>query len=342
MIGVVQLATIREVAKEAGVSIGTVSRYLNGYQLKKSNMINIKRAIEKLGYVENIIAKGLKNNRSLSIGVVINSLTDVFATSIVSYLETYLEKNNYSLLLCDYQNDYERLERKLEFLKSRSVDGMVVFHVEKKLDVLQKMKESGIAIVAVDSPIKNFKTDTVLVDNYQASYNVVDRLFEMGHEKIGIVAGSTHRFIGNERLNGYIDSMKRKNIYQEGLVVMGDYTKESGYEKTKELLCNQEITALYSTNYYMTLGAVQALYEGKYSIPRDISVVGFDHFELSDIIQPKLTAVEQPIQKMGDMIGKLILERIDSAIDNQYTTAELDTTLLWRDSVRDIKKDIAK
>ena len=141
------MVTIREVAKEAGVSIGTVSRFLNGYQLKKNNMTTIQRAIDKLGYEENIIAKGLKNNRSMSIGVVVNSLTDVFATSIVSSLESFLEVNNYSLLLCDYQNDHNRLAHKMEFLRTRSVDGIVVFHLEENLPILKTLQDENIAIV---------------------------------------------------------------------------------------------------------------------------------------------------------------------------------------------------
>jgi LacI family transcriptional regulator len=330
------LVTIREVAAQAGVSIGTVSRFLNGKQLKKENMENIEKAIKELGYEENIIAKGLKNNKSLSIGVLVNSLTDIFATSIVSHLENHLEENNYSIILSDYQNDNKRLEKKLEFMKSRSVDGVVIFHLEENLPILTKMKEQKIAIVAVDAPIKNLKVDTVLVDNYQASFKAVDTLFELGHNKIGVIAGQTGRYIGNERLNGYIDSMKQKGIYNKEFIEIADYTRQSGYMKTKELLKNQKITAIYSTNYYMTLGAVQAIQEANLSIPQDISIIGFDHFELVDIIQPKLTVIEQPIEKMGEMIGKLILEQIKNEFENRYTTVELETNLLLRDSVKKI------
>lgn len=332
------MTTIREVAKKSGVSIGTVSRYLNGYQLKKANMENIRRVINELGYKENIIAKGLKTNQSLSIGVLINSLTDVFATSIVSVLENYLEKNNYSLLLCDYQNDYKRLETKLEFLRSRSVDGIVVFHVEKNLPILRKFREEGIAIVAVDSPIKGLKTDTVLVDNYQASFHAVDKLYEQGHRKIGIIAGTPDRYIGSERLKGYVESMKVKNIYSENLVVTGDYTKDGGYRAALKLLENTEITAIYSTNYYMTLGLVEAIFEKGKKIPKDISVIGFDHFEISDIIQPKLTVIEQPIEDMGTTIGQLILNDISGKKKGVYTKIELSTHILWRDSVQKIEK----
>lgn len=340
-IGGMRLVTIREVAKEADVSIGTVSRYLNGHQLKQKNQTNIKKAIKKLGYKENIIAKGLKNNRSLSIGVLVNSFTDIFAMSIVSYLENYLEKYNYSFLLCDYQNNNKRLKEKLAFLENRFVDGMVIFPLDKNLDCLKQSIAKHIAIVAVDAPIKTIKTDTVLVDNYDASYEVVEKLFKFGHKKIGIIAGKTDRFIGRKRLAGYIDSMKNKNIYNEKLIAVGNYTKESGYIKTKQLIERNQLTALYSTNYYMTIGAIQALIEENYSIPKDISLIGFDHFGLSNIMQSKLTAVEQPIEEIGLTIGKLILKQINHSTLDQPLTIELKTKLVWRDSVRELKKDLA-
>lgn len=333
------MVTIREVAKEAGVSLGTVSRYLNGHQLKKVNMDRIGEAIDKLGYRENMIAKGLKNNKSRSVGVVINTLTDVFATSIVGHLESYLEENNFSLILCDYQNDLEKLEKKLDFLYSRSVDGVVVFHVEKEVAMLKKMKKENIPIIAVDAPIGNFLTDTVLVDNYQASHQVVEKFIELGHKEIGIIAGSQDRFIGKERLNGYIDAMKESGFYSPSLIKIGDYTKESGHSKTQEILNEHKLTALYTTNYYMTLGSVQALYENGVKIPDDVSLIGFDHFELSDILQPKLSVIEQPVEMMGNMIGKLLIDRIKGVlIKEEKKIIELPTSLLWRDSVKKIKK----
>ena len=130
--------------------------------------------------------------------------------------------------------------------------------------------------------------------------------------------------------------MKIKGIFSKKLVVNGDYTKEAGYIGALKLLENREVTAIYSTNYYMTLGVVQALFEKKVKIPEDISIIGFDHFELSDIIEPKLTVIEQPIKEMGIKIGELILERIKDKKQAQTTTVEINTRLLWRSSVKKI------
>ncbi|MFD1900201.1 substrate-binding domain-containing protein [Enterococcus termitis] len=127
--------------------------------------------------------------------------------------------------------------------------------------------------------------------------------------KIGIIAGSQDRFIGRERLNGYVDAMKKLGLYEPSIIKIGDYKKESGYLNAKQLLAEEKITALYSTNYYMTLGAVQAIYERQLIIPEDVSVIGFDHFELSDILQPKLTVVEQPVQQIGETIGALLIQK---------------------------------
>ncbi|MDR0921588.1 MAG: LacI family transcriptional regulator [Lactobacillales bacterium] len=327
-------ATIRDVAKASGVSVGTVSRYLNGHVLKKENMKKIEEAIKTLNFEENMIAKGLRHKKTRSIGVLINSLTDVFATSIVTYLENYLEERNYTLILGDYQNDYNRLEKKLEFLKSRSVDGVVVFHLEHKLPVLEKYKEDKIPVIAVDSPIRDFVTDVVVVNNHKASYEAIGKLIEKGHEEIGIIAGTQDRYIGYNRLEGAVKKLEEFHLYNPKMIKIGDYLQESGYKLTKELLQeNPEITALYTMNYYMTLGAVQALLELRKKIPEDISIIGFDNFALTDIIQPKLTVVAQPVQKIGETVGKLILEDIEAGEFTQNKQVHLETEFLLGDSV---------
>ena len=330
------MATIRDVAKLAGVSVGTVSRYLNGFQLKNKNMQNIATAIKELNYEENIIAKGLKTNKSLSIGVVINSLTDVFATSIVTALESYLEANNYSIILCDYQQSPGKLSQKLEFLKTRSVDGVIVFHVEKTLPIFEDYQKAGIPIVTIDCPIEDFETDAILVDNVGASFHAVEKLIEMGHQNIGVIAGTQDRYIGRKRLVGYETALKAANlpIVNEHIKV-ADYTKESGYLKTKELLKqDQPVTAIYATNYYMTLGAMQAIFEEKLAIPEDISIIGFDYFELSDIFQPLLSVIKQPVEEIGTVAGEIILKRIKGDYTDYPMIKKLDTTMLWRDSVK--------
>lgn len=338
------MATIRDVAREAGVSIGTVSRYLNGVTLKKNNMKNIKLAIEKLNYKENMIAKGLKNNRSLSIGVVINSLTDVFATSIVTSLESYLEEHNYSIMICDYQNDLKKLKRKLEFLKNRSIDGLILFHVEDRIPILDEFKEEGTPIILIDCPIEGFDTDVFLVDNRNASRKVTEFLLEQKHTKIAIIAGDQKNYIGRERLKGFIDAIKSKELdISKEYIKFGDYTKESGYRLSKELLeLDNRPTAIYSTNYYMTLGTIQAIYEKKLNIPEDISIVGFDSFEMSNIFEPKLTTIRQPVEEIGRKAGELILRRIKEETDEDESVRIIKTEILWNNSVSICKEKIIK
>jgi len=330
------MATIREVAKVAGVSVGSVSRYLNGYRLKKENMENIQQAIEELQFKENIIAKGLKNKKTLAVGVVINSLTDVFATSIVSYLETFLEQNNYSILICDYNGDLDRLKIKLDFLYNRSVDGLVIFHLEEKLPILEKMQNEGVFIVAVDAPIKDFTSDAVLIDNYAASYQATSKLIEYGHKQIGIIAGDTSKYIGKQRLLGYEMAMKEHGFYNQSFIKLSDYTRETGRKKTLELLKEEHLTALYTVNYYTTLGAVQALRQLKLEVPEDISLVGFDYFETFDIFSPKLNVIVQPVKQIAEKISDVLLRKLQGIDIDTYEKIELSTDILWRESVKKI------
>lgn len=330
-----QLATIRDVAKEAGVSLGTVSRYLNGYTLKEENMAKISAAIKKLSFKQNYIAKGLKTKKSHAIGVVVNALTDVFAASIITSLEYFLEENNYELIICDYQNDLSNLNQKLNFLNLRNIDGIVLFHVEQTLPILNKLKENGIPIIAVDTPISGFSCDTVLLDNFQASADVVKALYQKGHRKIGIISGGQQGYVGSQRLQGYVTTMKKYGLFDRSLVAGGSHLKISSYDATRQLLeNNHQITALYSTNYYMTVGAIQAINELNLKIPTDISFIGFDDYDLSQVLKPQLTVVAQPVHQMGREIGKIILKRVSEPVIEPYQTKLFKGKIIWRDSAK--------
>lgn len=333
-------ATIRDVAKEANVSVGTVSRYLNGQQLKKSNMEAVEKAIKKLEYKENIIAKGMKNNITKSVGVVINTLTDIFATSIVTSLESILEINDYSLVICDYQQDEEKLEHKLKFLRSRNVDAIVLFHVEDNLSVLDDFREANIPILSIDCPISNGINDAIVIDNYDASYQALDILYSNNHTDIGIIAGSLDRYTGRERFRGCEDFFKQHNkLIDDHYVYYGNYQKIDGYDAMNYFLSlKKRPTAIYTINYYMTIGAIQSIHEHGLKIPEDISLVGFDYLDIFDVFDVNITMVEQPLKQIGEKAATMILDRLKSKQgNNQPCTITMPIKMHIGNSVKKIQ-----
>lgn len=333
-------STIRDVAKRAGVALGTVSRYLNGCRLREDNKLKIEKAILELGFKENIIAKGLKNNRSMTIGVVIGSITDIFSTSIVSAVERVLEKENYSVILCDYEGKDDKLEWKLQFLLNRSVDGLILFAGDKSPGILEEYYKNGIPVVVLDHILPEAGVDTVLADNANASFRAAERLIHSGHKRIAIINGPENSYVSKERYRGFLEALNLYNLNPDSLLVKsGGFSSQGGYCAALELLKHDfPPTALYITNYYMTLGAMMAINELNIKIPDELSVIGFDHFELSDVIKPALTVIEQPVNEIGEIAGRIILKRLKGNYAGFPETHCIKTRMLVRDSIADINK----
>jgi len=331
--------TIRDVAKRAKVSLGTVSRYLNGYSLREQNRARIEEAIRELGFRENIIAKGLKNNRSMTVGVVLASLTDLFATSVITAAESILARENYSIIVCDFESSQDKLDRKLRFLKSRSVDGLILFPGRcNGSEALQEYRDDGIPVVIVNDDMPSFQTDKVTVDNDNASFRAVEWLIHQNHRNIAIINGDLDTYTGRERYKGYLEALQTYDIKpRDEWIACGHFSTRGGYEAAKSLLSLQQPpTAVYITNYYMTFGAVIAVNERKVRIPDDISIVGFDHFELSDVINPPLTVVEQPTDRIGEMAARTVIRRIRGDHDDFPVRISIKTRMMIGDSVRKI------
>ena len=328
--------TIRDVAKRANVSLGTVSRYLNGYTLREENRLKVERAIKELGFKQNIIAKGLKSNRSMTIGVVIDDFTNIFCTSIVTSIEKTVEKENYSIILCDYEGDTAKLEQKLNFLRDRFVDGLVLFSNNVHLSIMDEYIQNGIPVVIVNEDIPGFNSDMVLVDNASASFRAVERFIHANHTKIAVINGPSDSWVSCQRFEGYKQALRAYDIPIESRwIKYGNFTTVGGYLATKEFFEKSDVpTALYVTNYYMTMGAVMAIHELNIKVPQELSIIGFDYFELSDVIKPSLTLIEQPTSKMGEIAGSLIIKRIKGDYSDYPQVCRLHTRMIVRDSVR--------
>lgn len=314
------MVTAKDVAALAGVSLGSVSNYLNGKRQRKSTSENIKNAMEQLNYHKNIIASGLKKNRTMSIGIVINQLTDYFSMSIISVIERYVEKYGYSIMVCDYHDDKERFEKKINFLLNRSIDAIIVFHQDHVTPMLKKAYKERVPIIAIDAPIKGLPSDAVIVNNYESSKIGVNYLIKKGYKNIGIITGSSKNYISNERQRGYEDALRQNNILiRNNYIWHGNYTIEAGYQGYNELVkTTPKLDALFIINYYMSLGAISAYRQEPHH--KKLKILVYDHFFVNDIFYPEISSIEQPIEQIGNKAGKLIIERLTNSVNSGFKT----------------------
>ncbi|TPR55134.1 LacI family DNA-binding transcriptional regulator [Enterococcus sp. OL5] len=301
------MASIRDVAQLAGVSVGTVSRYLNGQQLKQSNMEKIASAIETLDYKENIIAKGLKNNRSFSLGLLMNSISSRFGSEVVSGIEKVAEENGYSLLLSGFSNSPKKNEEKVEFLLKHAVDGVIVFLSGEECSDIMKLTHVHVPIVSLNSPDVTNVADVLLLNDHQSVFDVISHYLAAGHKKIGYLSAPQSDHTAGERLSGAQAAMA--NGEAEMKIVVGDYTRQSGYRGTEELV-EWGATAIFVSNYNMSVGALECFNQKGLIIGKDIVFGHYDY--LSEAEQSLLSqiTVNPPAEQMGEKAAKLVLERI--------------------------------
>jgi len=292
----------------------------------------------ELGFKENFIAKGLKNNRTMAIGIVISNLTDIFSTSIVTVIEREVEKYNYCIILCDYGGKFEKQEEKLRFLKDRSVDGVILYPVGNYLEIINEYIEDNIPIIVLNEDIPGIEIDKVLVDNSNSSFRAVEQLINANHRRIAIINGTKEAYVSKERFKGYIEALQLYDIQiEDKWIKYGNFLCADAYQMTKELMTSDDRpTALYITNYHMTIGAVMALNDLNIKIPDDISVIGYDYFEISNVIKPALTLIEQPYQKIGEVAAELLIRRIKGDYTDYPQKICLNTKMILRDSVKTI------
>lgn len=332
-------ATIRDVAKLAGVSTATVSKCINGVTVKERNRTSIENAIETLGFKVNVIARGLKTNKTMTVGVLIPSLENIFATSIVSHIERILLQYGYSTIICDYNQDTGLENSKFDFLIDKSVDGIIIMPLGITADKIHAAIESDISVVLIDRTIKGLECDVVMVDNLNASYNAVEKLIMMGHKEIGIICGPQNIFTAQERLKGYMRVYEDYNMKVDAENIRyGDYEVHSGYELMIGFLERKAPpTAVFVTNYEMTLGAIMAINERNVRIPEELSFIGFDNQQLAKVIKPSLTIIVQPIQQIGESAANLIIKRLKNDKGNFPYMFRLKTEIIEGQSISEIR-----
>ncbi len=298
----------------------------------------IEQAIRELGFRVNEIARGLKTNRTMTVGILIPSLENIFCTSIVANVENILLQQGYSTIICDYREDRQLEHGRLDFLVNKMVDGIIYMPLDHEGVHVERLLASEIPVILIDRPLQGIACDTVLVDNLNASYHAVEQLLVLGHRSIGIISGPDDIYTARERLKGYRRVHEDYAIpVDEGLVLAGDYKVESGFRLMESFLQRPvRPTAVYITNYEMTLGAIMALNENRTRVPEELSVIGFDNLQMARIVKPTLTIVVQPMQVIGETAASLLLRRLKGDLTGFPAIHRLKTELVLGESVRSL------
>lgn len=307
--------TIKDLSKYTSLSLGTISKYINGGNVKPANKKLIDEAIEALHYNVNQFARGLRTNQSRTIGIIIPSLENFFCTSLVAYIEEKLYKHQLSVMVCSYQEDSTREQEQLKFLQMKNVDAIVIVPTNnsKTAELVSEIIKSGTYCVAVDRKLVGVDCDTVEINNFEIAKDVTKLLIAKGHTRIGFLGTGQTTLTAIERYNGYRDALEENELeFDPKLVKFGNNFTNGAYRVAKELLTMpKRPTALFATNYDTTLGALNAINELNLTIPEDVSLVGFDNLSVAQIVKPSLTIVAQPMQEIAE-------KTVDRIIENMY------------------------
>ena len=335
-------ATMKDIARQTGLGLATISSYFNGGNVREKNRIKIEAAIEELHYEVNEVARGLKTNATRTIGVVIPELNNTFCAEIITGREDVLRSHGYATIVCDCRTDRKLEQEAVEFLIRRRVDGIINMPVDEEGKHLRKFQKTGKPIVLIDRRIQGISCDSVLVDNRKAAEDAVQCFIKNGHRNIGIIGGPEGIFTAQERLLGYSKALKEAGIPIRGsLIFHGDYTIQGGVRGLEELVrSNPDMTAVFVTNYEMTMGAMIGVNELGIKIPEQLSMIGFDNLQFARACNPKLTIVSQPTDGIAREVARIMLEHLENGKqkNEECFSEKLQTEIIEGKSVSFLSK----
>jgi LacI family transcriptional regulator len=332
------MATIKDVAKQARVSVGTVSNVISGaVPVRPELRRRVDAAIQQLDYHPNYVARSLKVKRTRTLGMMISDITNPFFPELVRGAEDACLEKGYFLFTLNTDDRVDQERRVLSLLRSRRVDGILLVVSPGQGDPRHIIKtlEAGIPIVALDRIVPGLHLDSVSVDNVKGARVCVRHLLMMGHRKVAIIGGSPTLQTAQDRLQGYLEALIEANIdVDPELILAGDFRQESGYLLGKDLLLRRDRpTALFVSNGMMTLGVLEAMEEIGLSCPGDLALATFDDLRIARFFRPHLTSVVQPAHMIGYQGATLLIQRVLGEIDSQVPVSiRLDPELKIRES----------
>jgi LacI family transcriptional regulator len=337
--------TIYDIAAEVGTSTATVSRVLSnsGYPVREELRNHIMKAANQLNYTPNMVGRMLKKNESHDIGVIIPTISNPFYTQLVLGIELEARKRGYNILLCNSFREAAAEKKYLESLYQKRVSGIILSSVDENHEYLRHMKEKGVHIVLVDQIIDDLQCSRIGFDYIKGGMIAVEYLIKAGHRNIAFLSSPLTRRSRKETLEGYRLALIKNEIEfrKENLIVSeseeesrnGTYEYENGKMLAQKVLeLEDRPTAIFAVNDMTAFGVINKLLSCGIRVPEDISVIGFDNIDMSSMIHPPLTTVNQPAYETGRQASRLLLDGIESG-GSEDMSMTLEPTLIIRSSV---------
>jgi LacI family transcriptional regulator, repressor for deo operon, udp, cdd, tsx, nupC, and nupG len=327
------MATIQDVAKEAGVSVATVSRVLNNSpSVSPDTRKNVLAAIKTLNYQPNLLGRNLRRMETRMILVLLPNISNSFYSKIVKGIEDVAHSNGYNIMLCNTNLDKQREKLYLDLLKNRLADGVIFMAPELNKKELNEIGKQ-FPVVQCCEYIKGANVSHVTIDNNQAAKKMVKHLISLGHKRIAMIS-CKNKFVSTyEREEGYKKALEECGIAPEAsLIKYGDFTFKSGLDAMKQILnASEKPTAVFTISDMMAIGAIKAIKSWGLKVPEDIAVAGFDNVSFASMYDPALTTISQNQYALGCTAMDLLLEIIRKDI-KQPQELILDHELILRES----------
>lgn len=308
--------TIKEVAQMAGVSVTTVSQIINqkGGRFSEATKQRVLKVIEEQEYSPNYFASNIIAKKSKTIGVIVPDFSEQFAAAILKEIKHQLEKQGYYLIICESDHEFDKEQELLNQLANIAVEGILLFtpndHQDKKLFKNGRFRD--IPVIFADRGLNDGFYGTIKIDEYSGVYRAIEWLLAQGHRKIGLIIDNSEHYHLAERFEAY-----QQALLDCGLLIEEKYIKQmpltiaGGYQGASELLNETDVSAIFCCDDMVAIGCYQAIYDSGKIMDQEITVVGFDGGEVTQIVRPQIKSVHQPYKKLG----KAYAEKIQMAID---------------------------
>lgn len=332
-----QMASIREVAREAGVSIGTVSNVFNRPDVvAEHTRQRVEEAVDRLGYVVNASARSLRHGRSPTLGLIVMDVRNPFFTEVARGLEDAASQAGYMVVLGNSDGSEAKERQYLRVLEEQRVQGVVLTPVAQDQRELEWLRERGMHVVLLDRPATNPTMCSVAVDDIMGGRLATEHLLSRGHRRIAVLTGPLSIQQCNQRLEGARSAVEARGMAPGAVLVPIEVptldARAAHAALDQVLACDPPVSAVFCINDLMALGIIRGMKERALTAPDDLAVVGYDDVEFAAVLQPGLTTVRQPMYELGAAATHLFLDETGVAEAHHHRQLLFQPELVVRES----------